>query len=80
MCKEDEPPISIYRAQLRRAARNYFFNDYFFLSEAVKIFAIVVVITDIAGTIADTGEIIGGEKKSYFKWHSQLAQNFLSQR
>ena len=30
MCKEDESPISIYRAQLRRAARNYFVNDFFF--------------------------------------------------
>ena len=63
MCKEEEHPISIYRAQLRRAARNYFFNDYFFLSEAVKIFAIVVVIMDIAGTVADTSKIIGGKRK-----------------
>ena len=30
MCKEDEPLISIYRAQLRNAARNYFVNVFFF--------------------------------------------------
>ena len=33
---------------------------FFFLCEAVKIFAIVVVIMDIAGTVVDTSEIIGG--------------------
>ena len=58
--EEDEHPIGIYRAQRPKAARIYSVNDFFFLSKAEKLFANVLVIMDIPGTIADTSEIIGG--------------------